>query len=65
VFGDRYLYAGVGTTLDLGANPRAASDRRGIGVLDDGDLRTYRALLSESDDLRDDGVDIVRLARTK
>ena len=27
-FGDHYLYAGLGTTLDLGANPRAASDRR-------------------------------------
>jgi 7,8-dihydropterin-6-yl-methyl-4-(beta-D-ribofuranosyl)aminobenzene 5'-phosphate synthase len=26
-FGNHYLYAGLGTTLDLGANPRAASDR--------------------------------------
>jgi len=34
VFGDRYVYAGLGTTLDLGTNPRAASDRRAIGVLD-------------------------------
>jgi hypothetical protein len=47
-FGDRYLYAGLGTTLDLGANPRAASDRRATGVIDDGDLRTYRTLLAHS-----------------
>jgi 7,8-dihydropterin-6-yl-methyl-4-(beta-D-ribofuranosyl)aminobenzene 5'-phosphate synthase len=31
-FGDHYLYAGLGTTLDLGANLRVASDRRAIGV---------------------------------
>src|SRR5271154_6217291 len=43
-FGDHYLYAGLGTTLNLGANPRAASDRRATGVLDEGDLRTYRTL---------------------
>ena len=64
-FGDHYLYAGLGTTLDLGANPRAASDRRAIGVLDEGDLRTYRTLLAQSDDLRDGGLNIVRLAQTK
>ncbi len=65
VFGDRYLYAGLGTTLDLGANPRAASDRRAIGVLDGGDLRTYRTLLAQSDDLPDRALDVARLARTK
>jgi 7,8-dihydropterin-6-yl-methyl-4-(beta-D-ribofuranosyl)aminobenzene 5'-phosphate synthase len=27
LFGDHYLYAGLGTTLDLGANPRLASGR--------------------------------------
>ncbi len=27
-FGDRYLYAGLGTTLGMGANPRIESDRR-------------------------------------
>src|ERR1700689_4776556 len=43
-FGDHYLYAGLGTTLDLGANPRAASDRRATGVLDEGDLGTHRTL---------------------
>ena len=27
VFGDRYLYAGLGTTLSVGANPRPASNQ--------------------------------------
>ena len=63
-FGDHYLYAGLGTTLDLGANPRAASDRRATGVLDEGDLRSYRTLLTLSDDLRNGGPEIVRLAQT-
>ncbi len=49
-FGDHYLYAGLGTTLDLGANPRAASGRGAGGDLDEGELRTYGALLAESDD---------------
>jgi len=64
-FGDHYLYAGLGTTLDLGANPRAASDRRATGVLDEVDLRTYRTLLARSDDLSDGGLQIVHLAQTK
>jgi hypothetical protein len=55
----------LGTTLDLGANPRAASDRRATGVLDEGDLRTYRTLLPQSDDLSDGGPEIVHLAQTK
>jgi len=63
-FGDHYLYAGLGTILDLGANPRAASDRRATGVLDEGDLRTYRTLLAQSDDLSDGGLEIVHLAQT-
>jgi hypothetical protein len=49
-FGDHCLYAGLGTTLDLGANPRAASERRAAGVLGEGDLRTYRTLLAQSDE---------------
>src|SRR5580704_4594541 len=37
VFGDRYLYAGLGTTLKVGANPRAESDRSSAAnVLDQG-----------------------------
>ena len=64
-FGDHYLYAGLGAALDLGANPRAASHRRATGVPDEGDLRMYRTLLAQSDDLRDGGLNIVRLAQTK
>ena len=64
-FGDHYLYAGLGTTLDLGANLRAAADRRATGVLDEGDLRTYRTLLAQSDDLSNGGPEIEHLAQTK
>jgi len=64
-FGDHYLYAGLGTTLDLGTNPRAASNRPATGVLDEGDLRTYRTLLTLSDDLRNGGPEIVHLAQTQ
>jgi 7,8-dihydropterin-6-yl-methyl-4-(beta-D-ribofuranosyl)aminobenzene 5'-phosphate synthase len=64
-FGDHYLYAGLGTTLDLGANPRTASDRRASGVLDESDLRTYRTLLAQSDDLSNGGPEIEHLAQTK
>src|SRR5579859_5782578 len=64
-FGDHYLYAGLGTILDLGANPHTASDRRASGVLGESDLRTYRTLLAQSDDLSDAGPEIVHLAQTK
>jgi len=62
-FGDHYLYAGLGMTLDLGATARAASDRRVPGVLDEGDLRTYRTLLAQSNDSKDSGSEAVRLAQ--
>jgi 7,8-dihydropterin-6-yl-methyl-4-(beta-D-ribofuranosyl)aminobenzene 5'-phosphate synthase len=64
-FGDHYLYAGLGTILELGANPRAASDRRATGILDERDLRTYRTLLVQSDELSDDGLEIAHLAQMK
>lgn len=64
-FGDHYLYAGLGTTLDLGANPRAAADRRASGTLDESDLRAYRALVAQSDDLREGGAEIARLAQAR
>jgi len=44
-FGDRYLYAGVGTTLALGANPRSASN-----PVAERDWKSYRALLARSDE---------------
>jgi len=48
-FGDRYLYAGLGTTLPLGSN--AGSDmRRGEGpALHKDDLATYRRLARRED----------------
>jgi 7,8-dihydropterin-6-yl-methyl-4-(beta-D-ribofuranosyl)aminobenzene 5'-phosphate synthase len=61
-FGDRYLYAGLGTTLGVGANPRAASDRSATYALDESDLRSYRTLLARSDDLNDSGPELVQLA---
>jgi hypothetical protein len=50
MFGDRYLYAGLGTTLDVGANPRVTSDGRSTNAADDRDLRSYRTLLARSDE---------------
>jgi 7,8-dihydropterin-6-yl-methyl-4-(beta-D-ribofuranosyl)aminobenzene 5'-phosphate synthase len=51
-FGVRYLYAGLGTTLALGATPRSVAGA-GAGVaaaMDEDDLGTYRVLLENSDD---------------
>jgi 7,8-dihydropterin-6-yl-methyl-4-(beta-D-ribofuranosyl)aminobenzene 5'-phosphate synthase len=61
-FGDRYLYAGLGTTLRLGAN--AGSDtRRGEGpVLQQDDLTTYRRLARREDPF---GILQARRLRTK
>jgi 7,8-dihydropterin-6-yl-methyl-4-(beta-D-ribofuranosyl)aminobenzene 5'-phosphate synthase len=64
-FGDHYLYAGLGTRLDVDANPRTASDRRATVVLNESDLRSYRALLAQGEDLSDGGPAIVHLAQTK
>jgi 7,8-dihydropterin-6-yl-methyl-4-(beta-D-ribofuranosyl)aminobenzene 5'-phosphate synthase len=64
-FGDRYLYAGLGTTLSLGPNPRAASNQGGAPVLDDDDSRGYHTLLAQSDDLYEIGVSILQLARVR
>jgi 7,8-dihydropterin-6-yl-methyl-4-(beta-D-ribofuranosyl)aminobenzene 5'-phosphate synthase len=54
VFGDHYLYAGLRTILELGATPRVASIQHTV-VLDAGDLRSYRTLVAQSDDLNDGG----------
>jgi 7,8-dihydropterin-6-yl-methyl-4-(beta-D-ribofuranosyl)aminobenzene 5'-phosphate synthase len=64
-YGDHYLYAGLGTILDLGANPRTASDRRASGVLDKSDLGTYRILIAKSDDVSDGESAVVHLAQTE
>jgi 7,8-dihydropterin-6-yl-methyl-4-(beta-D-ribofuranosyl)aminobenzene 5'-phosphate synthase len=44
-FGDRYLYAGLGTTLSVGSTVKAVS-----GAMDPDDPGTYRRLLAQSDD---------------
>jgi 7,8-dihydropterin-6-yl-methyl-4-(beta-D-ribofuranosyl)aminobenzene 5'-phosphate synthase len=49
VFGDRYLYAGVGTSLQLGPNI-GSGGRRGEGPLfQEDDLTTYRKLAHRED----------------
>src|SRR6195256_4267924 len=61
-FGDRYLYAGLGTTLPLGAN--TGSDmRRGEGpALQQDDLTSYRRLARREDPF---GILYARSLRTK
>ena len=50
-FGDHYIYAGLGTSIELNANALSAANSRNrqltVGV---DDLRTYRTLLSKSDE---------------
>lgn len=49
-FGDHFLYAGLGTTLGLGATPRAVGTTGPMApsTLDDDDLRRYRVLQAAS-----------------
>ena len=51
-FGDRYLYAGLGTTVVLGSTVRtlAEAGQPRMQTMDDNDLRSYRTLLGQSDD---------------
>jgi 7,8-dihydropterin-6-yl-methyl-4-(beta-D-ribofuranosyl)aminobenzene 5'-phosphate synthase len=63
MFGDRYLYAGLGTTLSVGAVPRVASDRS--AALNEDDLRSYRMLLASNDDLKGSTPEAVRLAQVQ
>jgi 7,8-dihydropterin-6-yl-methyl-4-(beta-D-ribofuranosyl)aminobenzene 5'-phosphate synthase len=51
-FGVRYLYAGLGTTLALGAIPQSSADAGPVVAIamDENDLITYRSLLANSDD---------------
>jgi 7,8-dihydropterin-6-yl-methyl-4-(beta-D-ribofuranosyl)aminobenzene 5'-phosphate synthase len=54
VFGDHYLYAGLGTSISLGPRPSAiagsAPPENGMGRFD---LESYRALLTKSDEQTD------------
>jgi 7,8-dihydropterin-6-yl-methyl-4-(beta-D-ribofuranosyl)aminobenzene 5'-phosphate synthase len=48
-FGNRYIYAGVGTSLPLGPST-GAGERRGEGpALEEDDLTTYRKLARRED----------------
>jgi 7,8-dihydropterin-6-yl-methyl-4-(beta-D-ribofuranosyl)aminobenzene 5'-phosphate synthase len=53
-FGERYLYAGLGSTIALGATPRTASTggQPAPSALRDDDLRSYRALLAAGSERR-------------
>ena len=53
-FGERYLYAGLGSTFVLGVTPRAlgASGRIAPSVLSGEDLATYQALFAASSERR-------------
>jgi 7,8-dihydropterin-6-yl-methyl-4-(beta-D-ribofuranosyl)aminobenzene 5'-phosphate synthase len=62
-FGDRYLYAGLGTALGVGAIPRAESARS--ANLNEDDLRSYRMLLASSDDFRGSTPEAVQLAQVQ
>jgi 7,8-dihydropterin-6-yl-methyl-4-(beta-D-ribofuranosyl)aminobenzene 5'-phosphate synthase len=64
-FGAKYLYAGLGTRLGLGANPLAGVDQAATLALDESDLRSYRALLAQSDDLSDYAGHAIQLAQAK
>jgi 7,8-dihydropterin-6-yl-methyl-4-(beta-D-ribofuranosyl)aminobenzene 5'-phosphate synthase len=65
VFGNRYLYAGLGSTLSVGSDSRAASNRREAHGLDDSDSHSYRTLLALSDDLPEDGPKAAGLAQIR
>lgn len=64
-FGDRYLYAGVGTTLGVGANPRANLEGGANYSMDESELRRYRALYDQSDDMEANGSGVGQFAQTK
>ncbi len=50
-FGDHYIYAGLGTSIGLNANALSATNSpNGQLAMDADDLRTYRTLLSKSDE---------------
>ena len=54
-FGDRYLYAGLGTVIALGPLPHPIAGGAGPSVgLDAIDRLEYRRLLAQSDDARSD-----------
>lgn len=61
-FGERYLYAGLGTTLDIGAIPRIESAASASNVQREDDWQSYRALFTQSDDFENSASQTLRLA---
>jgi 7,8-dihydropterin-6-yl-methyl-4-(beta-D-ribofuranosyl)aminobenzene 5'-phosphate synthase len=49
-FGDRYLYAGLGTVLELGATPHARGAQAATRKMDETHWHGYHALLAQNDD---------------
>jgi 7,8-dihydropterin-6-yl-methyl-4-(beta-D-ribofuranosyl)aminobenzene 5'-phosphate synthase len=49
-FGNRYVYAGLGTTIVLGPRVGTLAQIDRLQRMDDADLQGYRALLGQSDD---------------
>jgi 7,8-dihydropterin-6-yl-methyl-4-(beta-D-ribofuranosyl)aminobenzene 5'-phosphate synthase len=54
-FGDRYVYAGLGTTIALGSSVKSVAEvgQPQMQAMDAEDLSTYRTLLAKSDDSPD------------
>jgi 7,8-dihydropterin-6-yl-methyl-4-(beta-D-ribofuranosyl)aminobenzene 5'-phosphate synthase len=61
-FGDRYIYAGLGTTVALGANAGSDMRRGERPALQQDDLNTYRRLARREDPF---GILQARRSRTK
>ncbi|MGH9929932.1 MAG: MBL fold metallo-hydrolase [Pyrinomonadaceae bacterium] len=51
-FGERYVYAGLGTTILLGSTVKSVAEtgQPQMQAMDEDDLRSYRELLAQSDD---------------
>ena len=65
VFGDHYLYTGLGTVLNVGATPTARVDGRTVLAMDSADLMSYRTLLARSDDSPNGIEPLTRYAQTE
>jgi 7,8-dihydropterin-6-yl-methyl-4-(beta-D-ribofuranosyl)aminobenzene 5'-phosphate synthase len=52
-FGNRYVYAGLGTVLTLGptVKPMAQASEPTTQAMDEADFMNYRTLLAQSDDI--------------
>jgi 7,8-dihydropterin-6-yl-methyl-4-(beta-D-ribofuranosyl)aminobenzene 5'-phosphate synthase len=64
-FGGHYVYAGLGTVIELGATPRAQVAGNSDLTMDETDLQGYRTLLASSDDMDDDTAHPTRLAQAR